>query len=65
MLISLFGALALAVVVALGVWLGDVEEGATGSLGLQPGSARPDQIRDRRALAWPFEGETQGTDASV
>jgi hypothetical protein len=39
MLISLVGAIALAVVVALGGRLGGGEEGATGSLGLQFGSA--------------------------
>ena len=38
-LISLVGAIALAVVVVLGVRLGDGEEGATGSLGRQLGSA--------------------------
>ena len=35
---SLVVAIALAVVVALGAILGDAEEGATGSRGLQPGS---------------------------
>jgi hypothetical protein len=39
MLISLVSAIALAVVVALGVRLGDGEEAATGSLGLRLGSA--------------------------
>lgn len=38
-LVSLVGAIALAVVLVLGVRLGDGEEGATGSLGLHLGSA--------------------------
>ena len=36
---SLVGVIALAVIVVLGVMLGDAEEGARGSLVLQPGSA--------------------------
>ena len=38
-LMSLVGVIALAVIVVLGVMLGDAEEGARGSLVLQPGSA--------------------------
>lgn len=57
MLISLVGAIALAVVVALGVRLGDGEEGATGSLGLQLGSAA------RSVLPLPPFTETASADA--
>jgi hypothetical protein len=38
-LIKLVGVIAFSVVVALGVRLADAEDGATGSLGLQPGGA--------------------------
>lgn len=57
MLISLVGAIALAVVVALGVRLGDGEEGATGSLGRHLGSAAG------TALLLPPFTETASADA--
>lgn len=56
MLISLVGAIALAFVVVLGDRLGGEEEGATGSLGLQLGSAAGTVLPLCRTAWWSSFG---------